>query len=93
MPMTEDGYVQGDGWVAGIDFDPRDPEEMEIMRDVWDREKFDRTRQLERENEILRAVVNGQLTEGQRDEVDGACEAGASYAQAVCDVWNANKEL
>ncbi|AEK10048.1 hypothetical protein FDH96_gp119 [Mycobacterium phage Rey] len=93
MPYTEDGYVQGDGWVAGIDFDPHDPEEMEVMSLVFEREKYDKIQQLERENEALRNVINGQLTEEQKDELSDRTEAGASYAQAVCDVWNANREL
>lgn len=44
MPMTEDGYVEGDGWIPGVDFDPHDPEEMEVMRLVWERERFERNR-------------------------------------------------
>jgi hypothetical protein len=56
--MTEDGYVQGDGWVPGVDFDPTDPEEMEVMKVVWEREKFDRIHALEEENARLRALVN-----------------------------------
>ncbi|QSM01182.1 hypothetical protein SEA_NANOSMITE_158 [Mycobacterium phage Nanosmite] len=93
MPMTEDGYVQGDGWVAGVDFDPSDPDEMEVMHAVWEKEKYDKMAQLERESELLRSVVDGQLTEGQRDEVSDRIDAGANYAQAVSDVWNANREL
>jgi hypothetical protein len=27
------------GWVAGEDFDPSDPEEMEVMHLVWDRDE------------------------------------------------------
>ena len=42
MPYTEDGYVEGDGWIPGEDFDPYDQDEMEIMRAVWAQEKADR---------------------------------------------------
>ena len=57
MPYTEDGYVEGGGWVAGVDFDPRDPDEMEVISLVFEREKYDRMAQLERENARLRAQV------------------------------------
>jgi hypothetical protein len=59
--MTEDGYVQGDGWVPGVDFDPSDPEEMEVMRAVWEQERYDALRVAQRENEHLRAE-NARLT-------------------------------
>lgn len=45
------------GWCVGIDFDPYDPDEMEVMHLVWENEKFDRIRQLERENEMLRRML------------------------------------
>lgn len=45
------------GWVAGIDFDPHDEEEMEVMRVVWEREKYDRLAELERENVRLREAL------------------------------------
>ena len=41
------------GWVPGVDFDPHDPDEMEVMKVVWEQEKFDRLRELERENVAL----------------------------------------
>lgn len=44
MPYTEDGYVEGDGWIPGEDFDPNDRDEMDIMRAVWEQEKADRIR-------------------------------------------------
>lgn len=43
------------GWVPGVDFDPNDDDEMEIMRLVWDRDRHDRASRLERENQNLRA--------------------------------------
>jgi hypothetical protein len=59
MPHREDGfYEQGGGWVAGVDFDPSDPDEMEIMHAVWDQEKHDKIRLLEDENERLRQALN-----------------------------------
>lgn len=94
MPYLGDNEApRNEGWIPGVDFDPHDPDEMEVMHLVWDQEKYDRTRQLERENELLRAALNSQMTEAQRDEVDAATDAGASYAQAVCNIWNANKAL
>lgn len=57
MPYTEDGYVQGDGWVPGVDFDPSDPEEMEVMRDVFERERMDSVRHLQQENARLRGLL------------------------------------
>jgi hypothetical protein len=54
VPYREDGFFEKEGWVAGEDFDPHDPDEMEIMHAVWDGEKHDRMRQLESENERLR---------------------------------------
>jgi hypothetical protein len=45
------------GWVAGEDFDPSDPEEMETMRLVWDRERHDKIARLEAENARLRALL------------------------------------
>jgi hypothetical protein len=60
MPMTEDGYVEGDGWIPGVDFDPHDSDEMEVMEHVWAQEKHDRMRQLEEENEMLRGIVHGK---------------------------------
>lgn len=41
------------GWSPGIDFDPYDAEEMEVMRLVWRNERYDRIRQLETENAHL----------------------------------------
>lgn len=45
------------GWVPGVDFDPYDAEEMEVMQDVWENERYNRIAQLERENERLRAQL------------------------------------
>lgn len=42
------------GWCPGIDFDPSDPDEMEVMQLVWEREKFDAMERLRRECEQLR---------------------------------------
>jgi hypothetical protein len=45
------------GWVPGVDFDPHNPDEMEVMREVWAREGATRTTRLERENDRLRTLV------------------------------------
>lgn len=59
MPHREDGfYESGSGWVPGVDFDPSDPDEMEIMSAVFEKEKYDRMAQLERENEQLRRELH-----------------------------------
>lgn len=50
------------GWVAGEDFDPSDPEEMDVMLLVWDRERHDTIERLERENAALRERL-AELTE------------------------------
>ena len=42
-------------WVPGVDFDPYDPDEMEVMRDVWEGERMSRIAELEIENDALRA--------------------------------------
>lgn len=66
MPMREDGsYEQGDGWVAGVDFVPSDPDEMDMMHAVWQGERHDRVRQLEAENARLRNELYG--SGGHRD--------------------------
>ena len=58
MPYREDGsYESGGGWVAGVDFDPSDPDEMEIMSAVFEKEKYDRIHQLEAENARLREAL------------------------------------
>lgn len=57
MPYTEDGYVEDLVWVPGVDFDPYDHDEMEVMKVVWENERHDRMKQLERENESLRAAI------------------------------------
>lgn len=60
MPYREDGfYESGGGWVAGVDFDPSDPDEMEIMHAVFEKEKYDRISQLEQENARLRGELYG----------------------------------
>lgn len=60
MPYLEDGsYEPGGGWVAGVDFDPSDPDEMEVMHAVWENEKYDRIRHLETENARLRNELYG----------------------------------
>lgn len=60
MPHLEDGsYESGGGWVAGDDFDPNDPDEMDVMHAVWEREKYDRIRHLEDENARLRSELYG----------------------------------
>ena len=46
--------MANEGWVPGVDFDPHDPDEMEIMKVVWEQEKYDRMARLERENRSLR---------------------------------------
>lgn len=60
MSLREDGsYEPGAGWVAGVDFDPSDPDEMEVMHAVWEQEKHDRIRQLKSEKERLRNELYG----------------------------------
>jgi hypothetical protein len=46
------------GWVVGVNFDPSDPDEMEVMDLVWDRERHDRIAYLERENARLRSLLD-----------------------------------
>lgn len=70
MPYTEDGYVEGGGWIPGEDFDPSDPDEMEVMHAVWEQEKYDRMRQLERENEDLRSALGKYEGDGDDDADD-----------------------
>lgn len=79
MPMHEDHYDGGDGWVAGVDFDPSDPDEMEIMRVVWEKEKYDKLARLEREVELLRAALIA------REQLQNALmECTQCHKHAVC---------
>jgi hypothetical protein len=43
------------GWVPGVDFDPTDPDEMEVMELVWERERHDTLAAKDREIASLRA--------------------------------------
>lgn len=45
-------------FVPGEDFDPYDPDEVEIVKLASERSAADRMRHLERENARLRALVN-----------------------------------
>lgn len=64
MPHREDGYYEsGAGWVPGVDFDPSDRDEMEIMEVVWEKEKHDRIRELEDENARLRGQLEDRYDE------------------------------
>jgi hypothetical protein len=53
----EEPVDESPGWVPGVDFDPHDDDDMAVMREVWAREKRDRTTRLERENLTLRATI------------------------------------
>lgn len=44
-------------WIPGENFDPHDPEEMEIMHSIWDGECFNYQRRLEAENQYLRQRI------------------------------------
>lgn len=57
MPWTEDGYVPDTAWIPGVDFDPYDHDEMEVMKFIWEKERMDKIAQLERENASLRAQL------------------------------------
>jgi len=52
-----------DGWVPGVDFDPRDPDEMEIMHVIWEGERLSAIERLERENAHLRGIIE-EMNEG-----------------------------
>lgn len=56
------------GWIPGVDFDPGDPEEMEVMADVFDRERQDTITRLTRENDNLRRRV-AELTDGDEGQL------------------------
>lgn len=73
MPMHEDHYDGGDGWVPGVDFDPSDQDEMEIMRVVWEKEKYDKIESLEREIRSLREALNAQMVECKECEKMAMC--------------------
>lgn len=60
----EEPVDESPGWVPGVDFDPHDDEQMDVMREVWSREKADRATRLERENDRLRARI-AELTGGE----------------------------
>jgi hypothetical protein len=48
-------------WVPGVDFDPGNPDELDVMRLVWENERYDRIAVLERENERLRALLGDDV--------------------------------
>lgn len=75
VPMYEDRYEPGDGWVAGIDFDPSDQDEMEVMRVVWEKEKYDKIAALEREIEVLRRALSAKVSECHECKKTAVCEA------------------
>lgn len=59
-------------WTPGVDFDPSDADDMDLMSLVWDREAASAVRRLERDNATLRARV-AELTGAEDiDEVDPA---------------------
>lgn len=84
MPMYEDHYESGSGWIPGVDFDPSDRDEMEVMRLVWEKEKYDRMAELERENRRLRE----ELATAQQLK-SALMRCGTCYKQAVCVNINA----
>ena len=55
--------MSGEGWVPGVDFDPHDPDEMEIMHVVWEGERLSAIERLEKENSRLRGII-AQMEEG-----------------------------
>lgn len=65
MAEVDGQYVDpvSPGWVPGVDFNPDDDDDMELMRHVWGRERADRTARLERENETLRAALRAATGE------------------------------
>lgn len=73
VPMYEDHYDGGDGWVPGVDFDPSDQDEMEIMRVVWEKEKYDRIASLEREIQTLRAALAAKRSDCNECGKDAMC--------------------
>lgn len=75
MPMTEDGYVQGDGWCPGIDFDPYDRDEMEVMTVIFEGERLSALEKLRAENRRLQ----GMLTEDQQEAQDAAYDYASGY--------------
>lgn len=52
-------------WIPGENFDPDDPDEMEIMRGIWEGERETAIQRLERENTELRNRL--EALEGQDD--------------------------
>lgn len=55
------GVLPNNGWTPGVDFDPSDPEEMEIMEIVFANEKSDakdrEIQKLKHRNAALRATL------------------------------------
>ena len=80
------------GWVAGEDFDPDDPDEMDVMREVWERERIEarsrRERELERRNEALADEVRSlrrALAVANGEDPDAAETEPADYAPDHAD--------
>jgi hypothetical protein len=67
-----DAPIPGPAFIPGVDFDPFDPEDREIIADVMARHRMEEDRRVERENGYLRAE-NARLRRqlGLEDEEGG----------------------
>jgi hypothetical protein len=66
------------GWVPGVDFDPYDTDEMEVMDLVWQRERADSAAVVRRENTELRARLAAM-----DPDFDGDAYLNAQYDDAL----------
>lgn len=53
--IAGDAPIPAPAFIPGVDFDPTDPEEREIIADVMARHRMEEDRRVERENGYLRA--------------------------------------
>jgi hypothetical protein len=67
------------GWTPGVDFDPHDEEEMQVMHLVWQREARDNAARLEAENNRLRE----RIAELGGDDYDGDAYLNTAYDDAL----------
>lgn len=78
--------VGSPAYVAGIDFDPDDDEEVEAVRLATERDRFDRIEQLERDNANLRATLARLDERGLLYQADAAdLHDDRAYVEAVDD--------
>jgi hypothetical protein len=80
---TEQGReVPSPTYTPGVDFDPNDPDDVEIVGLATEIDKYNRIDQLERENAMLREQFDDSDVDYEEEEV---CDWATEQAQAYTD--------